>query len=1209
MRKPDDNTFCRGNGYCVNAVRVPGYHLPVMLHVIILWKRLFLMLLAIPAILVLHAQQKPADLPFKPAVYNEFIENKGQITDQFQQPNTAVKYLLHTNGMNVQLKKNSFSYDTYEVLPDNIVTTAKPLAGAKWLPGKSTAVHFHRVDIQFAGSNPSPLMLAEVQQPADALFYTNPAAGKITAHYFNRIIYKDLYPGIDLVFTSGNPQSPGFEYYFIVEPGADAGLIRLQYQGAATELDSNHIVIHLAGRDMKEVIPASFIAGNYSTDLISLKRQSTVNVSYKNYGSNSYGFKLPVYNRAKTLIIDPVPDLVWGTYYGNTLNDWAYCMAKSPDGNILVAGSSVNPNVATAGVYQSDYAGSEDGLFGKFSASGQPLWMSYYGGDKIESIYGICTDNTGNIFIAGITDSQTGIATPGSYQPAHGDALFGRDGFLAKFTTDGSRLWGSYFGGGQADAIQAIQCDASGNVFIAGWTNSTTGIATRNAYQTAYGSDPNPQHAGDGFLARFNNDGALDWATYYGGVYLDRFYGLAIDNKGNIYAAGIAYSPAGIASQGAYQTYFGGGYDDAMIVKFSNAGKRLWASYYGGEKEDYAETVACDKQNNVIIGGMSISQYNIATAGAAQTLYGGGARDGFLAKFTENGARLWGSYYGGNGEDFIHGISCDPEDNIIIAGSSYSTDNIATNAVYQPTGPAYTGDFTAFVAKLDKSCKRAWGTYYGYGGLNAGYTSAAVTDSSGNIFVCGVTMASSGVSTCDAFQKTLGGSQDMFVAMFSETMSALAMAVSIKTNSSGAVCAGTPVSFVAATKNIPPNPFYQWKVNSVNTGNNSAVFTSSSLNNADTVTCTVTSNSSCNNLPVISNRIVIAFGPSFIPSVTIVTGSSGSICSGTPVQFNALAVNGGSTPVYRWQVNGIDKGNNGAVFNSSSLANGDVISCVLTNAQSCNAVTNAISNTIVMSVNAGVYPSVRINSSADSICAGQLVTFSASAANAGNSAAYEWRVNGLLTGTGLTYTSSKLSATDTVLCLLKPGANICGATATIASNKISIPVNPVPVITIQPVNPFILKGDTLQLTAGSSTDIVQFAWTPVQDISDAAAARPKIWPAVTGTYSLEAVSAKGCVVHQSIKVGVLAGLAVPNAFTPNGDGLNDTWKIKGLERYTGCRVMVFNRYGQLVYQSAGYAIPWNGTFRNQPLEPGSFAFVIDLHNGTKPITGTITIIR
>jgi gliding motility-associated-like protein len=84
---------------------------------------------------------------------------------------------------------------------------------------------------------------------------------------------------------------------------------------------------------------------------------------------------------------------------------------------------------------------------------------------------------------------------------------------------------------------------------------------------------------------------------------------------------------------------------------------------------------------------------------------------------------------------------------------------------------------------------------------------------------------------------------------------------------------------------------------------------------------------------------------------------------------------------------------------------------------------------------------------------------------------------------------------------------------------------------------------------------------------------------------------------------------IPNAFSPNGDGINDTWIITNLVDYQNNTVEIFNRYGQRVFYSLGYAVPWNGTYNGNPVPTGVYYYIIDLKNGFGKLTGSITVIR
>jgi gliding motility-associated-like protein len=92
-------------------------------------------------------------------------------------------------------------------------------------------------------------------------------------------------------------------------------------------------------------------------------------------------------------------------------------------------------------------------------------------------------------------------------------------------------------------------------------------------------------------------------------------------------------------------------------------------------------------------------------------------------------------------------------------------------------------------------------------------------------------------------------------------------------------------------------------------------------------------------------------------------------------------------------------------------------------------------------------------------------------------------------------------------------------------------------------------------------------------------------------------------------VQVLKNLIVPNTFTPNGDKINDTWKILYLESYPGCTVDVYNRYGQRVFNSVGYGREWDGTVNGNPLPIGTYYWIINPKNGRAQMNGSVTIIR
>ena len=140
---------------------------------------------------------------------------------------------------------------------------------------------------------------------------------------------------------------------------------------------------------------------------------------------------------------------------------------------------------------------------------------------------------------------------------------------------------------------------------------------------------------------------------------------------------------------------------------------------------------------------------------------------------------------------------------------------------------------------------------------------------------------------------------------------------------------------------------------------------------------------------------------------------------------------------------------------------------------------------------------------------------------------------------------------------------------------------------------------------------VNYYWTPSSNLSSVGLLKPMASPPVTTSYVLHAESRHGCGVNtDTVFVKVYEKVLVPNAFTPNGDGINDTWIIEPIELFDDAVTEVFNRYGVLVYRSKGYTKPWDGTRNGTPMPVGTYYYKIDLKIPKEPpMTGSVTIIR
>ena len=157
---------------------------------------------------------------------------------------------------------------------------------------------------------------------------------------------------------------------------------------------------------------------------------------------------------------------------------------------------------------------------------------------------------------------------------------------------------------------------------------------------------------------------------------------------------------------------------------------------------------------------------------------------------------------------------------------------------------------------------------------------------------------------------------------------------------------------------------------------------------------------------------------------------------------------------------------------------------------------------------------------------------------------------------------------------------------------------------------FVLEGGSVQLDASVYGIEPQLTWTPVQFLTDSKILRPRVVnPKTDMTYRLTVTGKGGCQFSDDVFVKLLKFPAIPNTFTPNGDGINDQWRIDYLNSYPDNRVQIFTRAGNLIFESRGYNTPWDGTFKGKPMPFDTYYYIIEPGNGRDPITGYVTIIK
>lgn len=388
---------------------------------------------------------------------------------------------------------------------------------------------------------------------------------------------------------------------------------------------------------------------------------------------------------------------------------------------------------------------------------GVRIWGTYYGGNSVEAALRSVVDASGNVYMVGNTSSNTPlvIATSGSHQSSYGGGA--DNGYMVKFNSAGVRQWGTYYGGPVREFGISCALDPSGPyVYMCGHSLSNTGniVATPGAHQTTNGG------IFDAFLVKFNTSGVRQWGTYYGDTGSDFGMGCAVDATGNVYLAGKGDAASGnvMSTPGAHQTTFGG-VEDAFLVKFNSSGVRQWGTLYGGNGTDNAYFCALDGNNNIYISGFTdcTSTVVIATAGAHQTVFGGGALDAFVAKFSPTGTRLAGTYYGGAGEDKGYGCAVDQNTGDVYLTGKTSSGNAIASATCQQNYNAG-GNFDAMLVRFKNNlATRKWGTFYGASGEDVGY--GCYVHATGHVYLGGYSTGptSANVATPGSFQPNYGG--------------------------------------------------------------------------------------------------------------------------------------------------------------------------------------------------------------------------------------------------------------------------------------------------------------------------------------------------------------------------------------------------------------------------------------------------------------------
>ncbi|MFB3779183.1 MAG: SBBP repeat-containing protein [Bryobacteraceae bacterium] len=605
------------------------------------------------------------------------------------------------------------------------------------------------VRLKWVGANPDPVSqgIDPLASRVNYFIGSDPSGWRTNVPNYGRVVYRGVYPGVDLVFRSTENR---LEYDFNLAAGIDPGVIRFSVEGVKRiRLDAQgDLLLEAGGRILRQPKPSVY------QDAGGVRRM--LDGRYVILGKRLVGFRVDGLDHRNPLTIDPV--LVYSSYLGGAGEDWAGGIAVDAWGKAYMTGSTASATFpTTSGAYRSPQTGGWDGFVAKWDAGGSALeYVAYLGGRQDDSAQRIAVDAAGGAHVVGVTKSQDFPTTQDGYQRTYGGG--DRDVFVAKLNPAGNLLaYATYLGGIGDDGGRDIALDSAGKVYVTGFTNSRNFPISQGVQQ--------PVIAGgyDVFVTKVDpfRRGVLEYSTFLGGTDSEQGNAIKVDAGGLAYVAGITLSDDFPITSGAFQPRRSG-HDDSFLAKLNVGGNSLvFSTYLGGNCEEETYALALDPDGNAYLTGYVETKNFPVTAGALQPAHGGGDDDAFIAKINSTGTRLlYATYLGGSGDEYGYDISLDDVGNIYVLGSTTSANFPLTPAAYQSTRK---GDGDAFLVKLHpRGARLGYATLLGGAGYEEG--EALALEPSGDVYVAGYTGSADFPVTSRGFQRTLGGSWDAFVA-------------------------------------------------------------------------------------------------------------------------------------------------------------------------------------------------------------------------------------------------------------------------------------------------------------------------------------------------------------------------------------------------------------------------------------------------------------
>jgi uncharacterized protein (TIGR03437 family) len=746
---------------------------------------------------------KPASVPVqKPAPPSQplsFEANQGQ-TDP------AVKFLSRGNGYALFLTRDSAVFKL-----------------RSFQQGESPAV----VRMKLAGTNRDARVSGADALPGIVNYFisSDPSKWINSVSTFGRVNYRQIYPGIDLVYYGTERQ---LEFDFVVAPGADPKRIGLEFAGARPMLSPDgSLMLTLDGAPLAFRKPVVYqtIAG----------KMKMIAGNYKLSGDHVQ-FALGKYDHNRALVIDPVlnyltylggskTDEVGNTTYGGNTTQG---MVVDPAGNVYVTGYTQSTDFPLQGPIQPvNTTNAATGFVAKLNPAGsQLIYSTYIGGgvllDNTTTVpYAIAVDGSGSAYITGFTTAPQFPVTAGAYQRVCGAVVNnvtncpnGQSAFLTKLSPNGGSLVYSTFLGHSNETAVAVAVDSRGQAYVAGNSSAqcdsngpvtcfpTTANAVLQGSAFNHTTSPNNFNQGSAFISVIDAAGAnLLYSSLFGGngspagnQHPTFGSGVAVDSSGDFYLVGTTLSNQLPVTPGAFQTtYYGnpnpgfGTSSRGFVAKFrsvSSGASLVYTTYLGGfdktvvSYQDVIAGIAADAAGNAYVSGNASYDFP-ATAGANNSTpcpsAGSCMNRGFLAKLNPAGSALiWATFVGTALGPTLSAASNIGPPRLDAAGNVYVSGVAGNNTEYplvNPLQPA-NGFGGVYVTMYDPTGRTIdFSTVIYDPTANGGiFNSGVDVDAQGNIYVAGYTGASSLPVTAGAFRTANAGGYDGFIAKINTSL-------------------------------------------------------------------------------------------------------------------------------------------------------------------------------------------------------------------------------------------------------------------------------------------------------------------------------------------------------------------------------------------------------------------------------------------------------